>query len=158
MRAATIVHRRGQRAHTTRITMFEYIIPRVHATLIQVQWLVLEGIDVRHIDVMETSRIALPPVATSSKTNSATPRQRQSSESRIPIPTTPWQHDAHVRAYRRHVAQGDKERQTKEIERRTVLRAGLKIKAKPVTVTVKPVRIEEKTSLKNKYIVKLPVT
>ena len=118
----------------------------------------MEGIDVRHIDVTETSRIALPPVATSSKTNSATPRQQQSSESRIPTPTIPRQYDAHVRTYRRYVAQSDKKRQKEEIERRTTLRAGLKIKAKPVTITAKPIRIEEKTSLKNKYIVKLPIT
>ena len=117
----------------------------------------MEGIDVRHIDVMKTSRIALPPVATSSETNSATPRQRQSSESRIPTPTIPRQYDAHVRAYRRHVAQSDKEKQKKEIETRTVLCAGLKIKAKPITITVKPVRIEEKTSLKNKYILPTPI-
>ena len=154
----TIAHRRGQRDHTTRITMFEYIIQPVHATLIQVRWLVLEGVDVRHIDVTKTSRIALPPVATSSETNSATPWQRPPSKSRIPTPMTPRQYDAHVRAYRRYVAQGDKEKQKEEIERRTILRAGLKVKAKPVTITAKPIRIEEKTSLKNKYIVKLPVT
>ena len=84
--------------------MFNYVVPRVGATLIQIQWLLLEGVDTRSVDVTNVSHIAIPPTATVFYGNKMTPSPRKSLTSSIPAPTKPRQHDAHIRAYRRHEA------------------------------------------------------
>ena len=84
-------------------TMFNYIVPYVAATLIQVQWLFLKDLDIQHINVTDVTTVSrvLPPLTAAvffgNKTGSTPHRP---TDSKIPAPTQPRQYDAHVRAYR----------------------------------------------------------
>ena len=107
--------------------MFNYVVPRVGATLTQIRWLLLKGVDTRSIDMTNVSHIGIPPTTAVFYSNKTTPSPRKSLDSSIPTPTKPRQYDAHVRAYRKHEAAKHKAATTERITARMVLRAGLKI-------------------------------
>ena len=144
--------------------MFNFILPYATATLTQVHWLFLDGIDVHHIeitDVTKVSHVPLPPTAAVFFGNKTGSTPRQPTDSKIPAPTKPRQHDAHVRAYRQHVAATTRVAQQEYIEKRTVLRAGLKITApRPQTMTRPvlraPTTMTTMTTAMTSYVVKLP--
>ena len=116
--------------------MFNYVVPRVGATLTQIRWLLLEGVDTRHINVTDVSHIGIPPTAAIFYGNKTTASPRKPSNSSIPVPTKPRQHDAHVRAYKKHEAAKHKAATTERIATHTVLRAGLKVRAPCPTMTI----------------------
>ena len=129
-------------------------------TLTQVRWLFLDGIDVRHIevtDVTKVSHVPPPPMAAVFFRNKISSTPRRPTDSKIPAPAKPRQHDAHVRAYRRHVATTIRVAQQTYIEKRTVLRAGLKIMApRPQTVMRPVLRAPTTTTPATTYVIKLP--
>ena len=116
--------------------MFNYVMPRVGTTLIQIRWLLLEGVDTHSIDVTNVSHIAILPIAAVFYGNKTTASPRKSSTSSIPAPTKPRQYDAHVRAYRKHEAAKHEVATTERIAARTVLHAGLKIRAPCPTTAI----------------------
>ena len=84
--------------------MFNYVMPQVSVTLIQIHWLLLEGVDTHQIDVTTVSHIGILPTTAIFYSNKMTPSPRKLSNSSIPAPTQPRQHDTHVQAYRKHKA------------------------------------------------------
>ena len=134
-------------------------MPRIGATLIQICWLLLEGIDTRSTDVTNVSHIAIPPTAAVFYGNKTAPSPRKSSTSSIPVPTKPRQHDAHVKAYRKHEAAKRETATMERITACTVLRAGLKVWAPRPSTTIGriPQRVREVPNKETtSYIVKLP--
>ena len=140
--------------------MFNYILPYAAATLTQVCWLFLDGIDVHHIDVMDVMTITcvvLPHTAAVFFGNKTTSTPHHTTDSCIPAPTQPQQHDTHVRAYRQHVVATMQVVQQSYIEHKTILCAGLKIMVLKVKITPCPVLQASMTTMMAPYIIKLPM-
>ena len=144
--------------------MFNYIVPYVTVTLIQVRWLFLKDLDVRHIDVTDVTTIScvlLPPMAAVFFGKKTGATSCHPTNSKIPAPTKPRQHDTHVRVYRRHVAATTRVAQQEYIEKRTVLHAGLKITAPQPQTMMRPVLWAPTTTMTTpamtSYVVKLPM-
>ena len=93
----------------------------------------------RRINVTTVSHIGIPPTATVFYGNKMTPSPRKPSDSSIPAPTKPRQHDAHVRAYRKHEAAKHEAATMERLTARTVLRAGLKIRMPHPTAAIRQI-------------------
>ena len=143
--------------------MFNFILPYTAATLTQVRWLFLNGIDIHHIDVTDVTTVScvLSPLTVAvffGNKLGSTPHHM--TDSKIPTPTQPQQHDTHIRAYWQHVAAMTWVAQQNYIEKWTVLCAGLKIMAPQPKNTMRPVTwapmMMMTTLAMTSYVIKLP--
>ena len=139
--------------------MFNYVMPRVGAKLIQIRWLFLEGVNTCRINVTTMSHIGIPPTAAVFYGNKTTSSPRKLSTSSIPAPTRPHQYDAHIRAYRKHEAAKHEAATTERLTAHMVLHASLKIWAPCPKTTTRwsPQRVGDVPNHRTtSYIVKLP--